>query len=398
MRLTASRASITSSGGAAPALDAPQQEDPTLDLNFEENKTLTDDVSGNNLITFSRASSGTYVDSDGLIKTAVADAPRFDHDPVTGESLGLLVEESRTNYCIDSENPAGWTVTNGASKQTFTAVTAPDGSILTQGFRLPDQSSRVYPTVSSPGTVVPVCSVYVRSVSGTATLNLFIQGAAVASDISIPSDRWLRISGTSASKNVTAFSVRGNASQSEDVYIWAAQLEEGSFPTSYIPTSGSTVTRSPDIATIEGTNFSSWYNQSEGTVFANAKITFNEALSISQFPAVYETGIYPNRLWSLAVNSTVNGIGIGADGFSGSFGTGLSSPQTFKVAQAISNATSTYSASKDGGSVITGSVSALDPQTIMRIGGNVGGTKRISRLTFFPTPKTDQELIDLTKP
>ena len=48
------------------------------------------------------------------------------------------------------------------------------------------------------------------------------------------------------------------------------QMEQGAFPTSYIPTSGSTVTRSSDIATITGTNFSSWYNQTEGTFYAEA--------------------------------------------------------------------------------------------------------------------------------
>ena len=42
----------------------------SLDLRFAKKKTLADRVSGSNLITFSRASSGTYVDSDGLIKTS----------------------------------------------------------------------------------------------------------------------------------------------------------------------------------------------------------------------------------------------------------------------------------------------------------------------------------------
>ena len=55
MRLTATRSSITSGGGAV--LDPIIQEDPTLDLNFAENKTLTNDVDGDNVITYTRASS-----------------------------------------------------------------------------------------------------------------------------------------------------------------------------------------------------------------------------------------------------------------------------------------------------------------------------------------------------
>ena len=54
----------------------------------------------------------------------------------------------------------------------------------------------------------------------------------------------------------------------QDFYVWGAQIEEGSFATSYIPTASSSVTRAADVAEITGTNFSSFYNQSEGTVFA----------------------------------------------------------------------------------------------------------------------------------
>jgi len=78
---------------------------PTLDLNFAENKSLIDSITGRNLITFSRSQSGkeaTYVGSDGLIKYAGADEPRFDYDPETGESLGLLIEEQRTNFETNS--------------------------------------------------------------------------------------------------------------------------------------------------------------------------------------------------------------------------------------------------------------------------------------------------------
>jgi hypothetical protein len=59
---------------------------PTLDLNFARVKELYP------IITFTRASGGSYVGADGLIKLAGVNEPRFDHDPYTGESLGFLVE------------------------------------------------------------------------------------------------------------------------------------------------------------------------------------------------------------------------------------------------------------------------------------------------------------------
>jgi hypothetical protein len=58
---------------------------PSLDLNFARTKRLDP------RITYSRASSGTYVDENGLIQSVATNVARFDHDPVTGESLGLLV-------------------------------------------------------------------------------------------------------------------------------------------------------------------------------------------------------------------------------------------------------------------------------------------------------------------
>jgi hypothetical protein len=85
---------------------------PSLDLRFADNKSLVDAVTGASLITFNRASSGTYTDSAGVIQTASNNVPRFDHNPITGESLGLLVEEQRTNQhaAISTMVGARWLV------------------------------------------------------------------------------------------------------------------------------------------------------------------------------------------------------------------------------------------------------------------------------------------------
>jgi hypothetical protein len=69
---------------------------PTIGANFSRSKKL------DSRINFTRTSSGTYIDSNGVIKTVRLNEPRFDHHPTTGESLGLLIEEQRINFLRES--------------------------------------------------------------------------------------------------------------------------------------------------------------------------------------------------------------------------------------------------------------------------------------------------------
>ena len=97
---------------------------PTLNLNFARTKVLDP------RITFTRASTATFVGADGLIKTAASGAARFDHNPATGESLGLLVEEARTNMAYPSIVPSATTgrwIIDGLIV-TSSAGSAPDGT------------------------------------------------------------------------------------------------------------------------------------------------------------------------------------------------------------------------------------------------------------------------------
>jgi hypothetical protein len=388
---------------------------PTLDLNFAATRQLDPKI------TFTRASTGTYVDAEGILQTATADEPRFDHDGGTGESLGLLLEESRTNLVADSvdgataatgdntikvsdfETAAGLSMnkfevntgqTTCQANLNLTAAAANQWHTFSLFFKFPSGLDRTFIVTSQSWgfnktirfNTSTLNVVYTDLNPGEYTVAKLADGVVrVSLSLQIAAD----LSGLATARS------HGDWSPGEYFLIAGYQFEQGAFPTSYIATSGSTVIRAADIASITGTNFSSWYNQSEGTVVSDARITFNDA-SVSQFPSVYMTNNFPNRLWSLVVLSTTNAVTIGADAFSNNFGTGVSSPQTFRVAQAISNTTSTYSASKDGGAVITGSVSAVVDQTLMLIGAETGGTKLIKRVAYYPRRLTDTQLEALT--
>jgi hypothetical protein len=199
---------------------------PALDLSFALTKALDP------RITFTRNSSATFFDSAGLLQTAAADVARFDHDPITGESLGLLIEEARTNLLLNS-------ATLSTQSVTLTAVTR---------------------TLSFYGTG----SV---TLSGVATGTLAGTGA-------FPSRVTLTFTPTAGSLTLT---VTGT--------VEFAQLESGAFATSYIPTTGTAVARQADFASMTGTNFSSWYNAAEGTLFADSSTPF--AVPSSHFMQVF---------------------------------------------------------------------------------------------------------------
>ena len=193
-----------------------------LDLQFAADKTLT--AMKGPSPTFTRASTATFVGSNGLIQTAAVNSPRFDHDPVTLACKGLLIEESRANLVFPSD-------TLTTQTRTVIAVTH---------------------TLSFYGT-------------GTVALS-GAHSATVVGTGAYPTRTTLTFTPTAGSLTLT---VTGSVTQ--------AQVEAGSFPTSYIPTVASSVVRSADVCSITGGNFSGMWNQSEGTLLAQTQKTSTNA-------------------------------------------------------------------------------------------------------------------------
>ena len=258
--------------------------EPSLKLDFANARALDP------RITFTRASTATYVGRDGLIKTAGEDEARFDHDPTTGESLGLLIEESRTNIVSYSQefNNGYWSKTGGGNPGTTVTANqavAPDGTTTadyidytsaTTASKLVERSFD-----DTPAGKTYTGSVWIKGTAGQ-TINLILDGYGVdvTGEQYTLDGTWQRLTitrtygPTFSAAALFRFGVRPlglSAGTANQVYAWGAQIEAGSFPTSYIPTSGSTATRAVDDAVIQGDSFNSFFNPSEGSVICKYK-------------------------------------------------------------------------------------------------------------------------------
>ena len=384
-----------------PLLDLNTQ--PSLDLQFATGKTLNDRVSGNNLITFSRADAttcATYVDSNGVIQTAAANVPRFDHDPVTGESLGLLIEESRTNLVTHSEqlNNAAWVqISAGVPVVTPNILTAPDGTITGDLVVGNNVNTWIANNVGAVGAGQYSFSVWLKS-DIAQTADIFMSYGVTDNLVCSLTTNWQRFTLTATRAATAGLFVGVNVGNAKNIYIWGAQLEaNASFPTSYIPTSGSAVTRAADVADITGTNFSSWYNQSEGTVY----VDFDKATTERQQAFAISDGTQVNRMSVYySDNIAVSYIGSPAGGYDQSAYTVSSPLLSSEYILGYSSGDTKPAIDGNLGTVIT--EPNLPTNTTLFLGRREAGDAlymlngHISRLAYYPYRLSDTILQEIT--
>ena len=417
---------------------------PSLDLRFAGNKSLVDAVTGASLITFTRASSGTYVDSAGVIQTAATDVPRFDHNPTTGESLGLLVEEQRTNSIRNNTMvgavagtpgtlPTNWpfqTSTNGlavsiAGTGTELGITYLDWKIsgtttalatadicLERTAALTGQTwtSSVYVKLVS-GSLSAVTTTFVRIVEEDASTNFIVGGSGA---ITLPTTASLGTQRGSFTRTLsggatTAFirtnlavTVSSGSTVDFTLRIGLPQLEQGAFATSVIPTTAAAATRSADVASIGGSAFTSFYNQSEGTVFANFSAVEGPSEAVGHSFAISDNTIN-NRLAFFVTGPLNANYRLVSGGTSFNPGSN-SAGSRVNIRAAITGKVGT----DQGVGCVNGSLSASSSPASMPLvdrmyiaashGGQEQSAVRIRRLVYWPTRFASTTLEAITRP
>ena len=268
------------------------------------------------LFDFDRASSATRVNKDGLIEIVGVDQPRVDYKD---DSKGaLLLEPSRTNLVTYSEDfsNAYWTTLASGENIVSNSVISPNGTLNADTLEGDGTSESVYVRndVTLSTSVDYTFSIFAKKgtndflaisaegysgatntlvifdlnngivTSGTANIEDYGNGWFRCSyTISISTDGIGRFLIYNSYSDITRAFPTSSYANGQNIYIYGAQLEEGSYATSYIPTQGSAVTRVRDICNGAGNN--QVINSTEGVLYA--KLSFltkdlaTEAISLT---------------------------------------------------------------------------------------------------------------------
>ena len=382
----------------------------TLDLDF------TTGVLDSRL-TFTRAAgTATYINSSGYVTSATANTPRFDYSPTNiGEPRGLLVEGQAINLCTYSQAiaGAGWNTTTGYTVTTNTTdLLSPYGDNTATKLVYTSGYARCIQTVNLAANTTYTMSYWIKSVMAhTFRVYDLTAGADIASSIgSIPvTSSWTRVqktctTGASTSSCWFYVATDGGPTAGMTAYVWGAQVELGSGASSYIPTGASQVTRNADDCYISGSNFTSWFDSTQGTLLVTARsggIYYDT--SAYDFAAVLtQSGTGTDHIGCAQWSSGLFGVVRANNTYNLNY-TSLGS-LTAPYKAAIAYAASDFAAVANNGTVTTGTGSLPLSINRLRIGGSRSGSApagfsgQIASIKYYPTRLPNAQLQALTAP
>ena len=274
-----------------------------------------------------------YVKNDGTdyvvnyiskLMTANVNQPRFDHDPATGESKGLLLETSNgVNHYTASSILPGSRFNNAYNISNYSI--APDGTHSAKLYYndngVAGYSYSGFSNVIGNGTWT--LSFYLKKAYGSGGMVVGVAGAAGIlrtyidnntttqtqdnsnmDNISFGSvdvgSGWKRywITGTStndAGYQEIQFDVQG---ANTGWLAWGLQIENSNAMSSYIPTSGSSVTRSGESCSVPIYSDSDWYSKGKGTLYAEGAVNeFTTSQGIAGFRDSSDIGATWNGIY-----------------------------------------------------------------------------------------------------
>jgi hypothetical protein len=369
--------------------------------------------------------------------TAAYYAPRFDYNPSTLAAQGLLIEEQRTNSIRNNTMqgavagtpgtlPTNWAVSNLGTLATAVIGTGTENGITYIDLKISGTTSTTggqinfeaitatAASVSQTWTHSTYCTLAAGSMTNVTSIGVNIGEYDVGSSFLAQGSQ--TFTPTAANLNVSRRTLTRTLSNASTAYIrpWIAvnfssgvaiditlriglpQLEQGAFATSVIPTTTTALTRNADVASMTGTNFSSWYNAVEGTLFVDFQ-TRNP--QIDAVPVTTNDGTNNNRI-GFDITSTGFGREVVDSGGSSQalIGTGgLVNGAANKMAAVYK--VNDFSIVKNGGSASTDVSGTVPTVTQLSIGSRVSTlylNSTIRSIRYYPVRLPDSTLQALT--
>ena len=365
---------------------------------------------------------GGQVSGTPLLRTAAINEPRLEYD-AQGNALGLLIEEARTNlfrYSQELSNVSHSLIT------TDNATVSPDGA-QNASLCIPTSANvehYIDDQIVIAGTDYAI-SCFAKYGSGSHLLSF--RGASIGANaprfdlqtgtvvnegasgqwsntkIEDVGNGWYKCSSVGNPNYLTPLRFQIIRSDGATTfigdgtghYIYGAQVEEGAFPTSYIPTSGSAVTRAVDFCSMPISRF--FYNTSEGSLFVVFDIATSEANK--GICAINNSASPTDNRVDLRSQGTafITSDNVDFDGLNVS---SFNQYTTNKAAFAFKSGDSALV--KNGGTVDTlSSVFTLPSFDILRVGSIDAGTPNlgsghIKSIQYYPLRLSDTKLQELT--
>lgn len=392
-------------------------------------------------ITFTRSgATATRTNSSGFIEDVAADTARFDYNSVTLLCKGLLIEEQRSNFALQSENFANASWIKSAVTGATSSSVSPRGTLTayTMTEDTATNNHHLFQTISTSLSTAYTMSAYIKNIDRRYVIlafysivtpslyaaasfdlqtGLLVNTSAVGAGFSVTGTRisrekndWYRIevSVTNGSASAaTRFSIvastngtigsygqQNYAGTGKSLDVFGAQLEAGAFATSYIPTTTTALTRNADVATMTGTNFSDWFNASEGA-FEVTGSRFSQS-TFAPFISVNDNTV-TNEIYVLQVSDSGRGYSsiLGSVTSAGTWPTNATGNMTF--AYKVNSFAGSYNGNTPG----TASSATIPSVNRMRIGvrgnGNNQMSGHIQKIMYWPQRLTTAEVQAFSK-
>lgn len=370
--------------------------------------------------TFTGGNQSMYLASNGILTTSVTNTPRIEYD-TNGALLGLLVEASRTNLCLQSSD-LSTTWVNERSSETVNATTSPDGSsnadklvedatasnthALFQNVTFANATPYTYSffvkpaerswiALQLPATAFTAATFAYFNLSGAGAVGT-TSGSPTSTQITAYPNGWYRCSISKVSTAALAgdcylymASGDGGAAYNGDgtsgLYAWGAQIEAGAFASSYIPTTTVSVARTADVCT---RTLGSEFSATAGTVVVSGRAQVGQDTSVIQ--DIWEINdttaanrflfFRPNASDAARFNTFVTSVG------QGPVDATFVNATNYRAAMAW--AANDLALSFNGGAVATDNVATLPTVTQLQLGNTLGAGQangHIKSFDYYPT-------------